>query len=411
MLKKHPAHFLLLSLFLCGYGLLSYYNLLVDDDVVMLRGVQAHGIVGATIDHYNSWNTRWMSFFFLHTWMSFWTETSSLLLYHFCTLLTLFFSCTYVLKALQKKEIVLQESTRSEMNFMSGLLSMAIVLSAFHIGDTWFWVNTSTMYGWNLIILMFALGLAIQPIQNKFLQDTLITLLGLYIGGAGEPAVICLGVLLPLVLYFAPQKSSPFKPHIINFLIGLSVSFGIALAGTGHGKREAALPQLSTMDWLYMSSYFTAKISLFHASLRILLSAILLYPIFSRSKNTTPTFPLLKGSLIAVSLWLLVVLLHSFFITYIMGDYGPPRAWSFIGWMTVFVLACWLYEYGSLIPKMLANIFGWILVPVFVFYVYVQWKELPEYNAYVKKVQSQEIIFEIEKVPSSGLLHSITSGN
>ena len=67
MLNRIPQYLLLL-LFVLGFGLLAFYNVLMDDDLVMLRGVEAHGIVGATIDHYDSWNTRWMSFFFLHTW-------------------------------------------------------------------------------------------------------------------------------------------------------------------------------------------------------------------------------------------------------------------------------------------------------------------------------------------------------
>ncbi|MBK7683996.1 MAG: hypothetical protein IPJ26_16735 [Bacteroidetes bacterium] len=399
--------YLLLLLFLLGFGLLAYYNVLMDDDLVMLRGVHAHGIVGATIDHYDSWNTRWMSFFFLHTWMSFWTEDSSPLLYHLFTLGSLLFVSDLFLRSLQANKGLNAFTSTSDRILKSGLFTAAIIISSFHIGDTWFWVNTSTMYGWNLIALLGAVSISIKPLQNKFIQDSLITFLGLYVGGAAEPAVVCLFVILIGVLYYKSARTQEYRNHIINFLIGISVSFGIALAGDGHSKREAALPDLSMMDWLIHSGYFSAKIAFIHAPLRIFLVLTLLYPVFSSNSNTTK-LSLGKGTLYALMAWLFVVVLHTYFITYVMGDYGPPRAWSFISFVSVLIGAWWLFHYSDKIPSFVVQISTWVSVGIIAFVVYTQAIELPPYSTYVKKVNAKEILFDANAVPKAGLLHRVS---
>ena len=399
--------YLLFLLFLLGFGLLAYYNVLVDDDLVMLRGVQAHGIVGATIDHYDSWNTRWMSFFFLHTWMSFWTEDSSPLLYHLFTLGSLFFVSDLFLRSLQANKGLSAYTSTSDRILKSGLFTAAIIISSFHIGDTWFWVNTSTMYGWNLIALLGAVSISIKPLQNKFIQDSLITFLGLYVGGAAEPAVVCLFVILVGVLYYKNDRTQEYRNHIINFLIGMSVSFGIALAGEGHSKREAALPDLPIMDWFIHSGYFSAKIASIHAPLRIFLVLTLLYPIFSNN-NSTAKLSLGKGTVYALLAWLFVVVMHTYFITYVMGDYGPPRAWSFISFVSVLFGAWWLFNYSNKIPSLVIQISTWVSVGIFAFVVYTQVIELPQYSTYVKKVNAKEILFDANTVPKAGLLHKVS---
>ncbi len=406
MLTLIPRYLLLL-LFLLGFGLLAYYNVLVDDDLVMLRGVQAHGIVGATIDHYDSWNTRWMSFFFLHTWMSFWTEDSSPLFYHLFTLGSLFFVSDLFLRSLQANKGLSLFTSTSDRILKSGLFTAAIIISSFHIGDTWFWVNTSTMYGWNLIVLLGAVSICIKPLRNKFIQDSLITFLGLYMGGAAEPAVVCLFVILMGLLYYKTDRTQEYRNHIINFLIGMSVSFGIALAGDGHSKREAALPDLPIMDWFIHSGYFSAKIAFIHAPLRIFLVLTLLYPIFSNNNNTTK-LSLGKGTVYALMVWLFVVLLHTYFITFVMGDYGPPRAWSFISFASVLICGWWLFQYANKIRTVAIQLSTWISVFIIAYVVYTQAIELPPYSAYVKKVNAKEILFDVNAVPKAGLLHRVS---
>ncbi|MBL0096804.1 MAG: hypothetical protein IPP46_10160 [Bacteroidetes bacterium] len=174
MFKRLSSHGLIILLGSLVWGVLSYYNVLVDDDVVMLRSVKDAGIVGATIGQYETWNTRWMSFFFLHTWMNFWNENSSPLLYHLVTLMALVLASRRLVMAMISKRWIAASSNLQEW-FFAGLISTALVVSSYHIGDTWFWVNTSTMYGWNLIALLLAISLVLSPLKNNLLQDILLT--------------------------------------------------------------------------------------------------------------------------------------------------------------------------------------------------------------------------------------------
>ncbi|MBK9636729.1 MAG: hypothetical protein IPO63_02535 [Bacteroidetes bacterium] len=187
----------------------------------------------------------------------------------------------------------------------------------------------------------------------------------------------------------------------------MSVSFGIALAGDGHSKREAALPDLSVMDWLIHSGYFSAKIACIHAPLRIFLVLTLLYPIFSNN-NTTPKLSVGKGTVYALVAWLFVVVLHTYFITFVMGDYGPPRAWSFISFVSVLIGGWWLFNYANKIPSVVLQISTWVAVIIIGYVVYIQVIELPPYLAYLKKVNGKEIMFDVNAVPKSGLLHRLS---
>lgn len=191
-----------------GYLLLSYYNALLDDDIVMLRSVREQGIIGATIGQYESWNTRWMSFLFLHSWMYFWNEDSSPLLYHLFTLTTLLCSFRRLARGLSAKGLI-NPAGKAEIRFYAALMTAALLAATYHIGDTWFWVNTSTMYGWNLTAIVCTLSLVLLPLKNSLLQDIFISHAGLYVGGAAEPAVACLLILLPSLLFFKRNSAHP----------------------------------------------------------------------------------------------------------------------------------------------------------------------------------------------------------
>ncbi len=399
---------ILLLLTIAGWLFLSWYNVLLDDDLVMLEAVKKGGILEATIGHYNTWNTRWMSFFFLHCWMTCWNEESSLFFYHLFTLLALLYSSHRMVKAMILSGWISTAYPIQEWLF-AGFISAALITGTFHIGDTWFWVNTSTMYGWNLILILFAMGLTLMPVKNRLLQSSLMTFTGLYTGGASEPAVACLLLILPALLFSGKKISAAYKPHILIFLIGMSVSFAIALAGEGHGKREAALPDLTFQNWILKSAYFSAKIAFFHSPLRLLLMLVLLLPVFSITENRTSPPPR-KALLVAAGGWIMLVTIHTSFITFIMGDYGPERSWSFISFFSLFLVSWYIRYYSVVTPVILKKAAMWAAVMLVTVVFAMQVKEIPFYTDYVRKVKAKEILYDPKSVPPSGLLHRITMG-
>jgi hypothetical protein len=133
----------------------------------------------------------------------------------------------------------------------------------------------------------------------------------------------------------------------------------------------------------------------------------LLYPIFSNNSSTAK-LSVGKGTVYALMAWLFVVVLHTYFITFVMGDYGPPRAWSFISFVSVLIGAWWLYNYANKIPAIVVQISTWVSVGIIGFVVYTQAIELPPYSTYVKKVNGKEILFDVKAEPKAGLLHRVS---
>lgn len=389
----------------------AFYNCMVDDDLIMWSSVQRAGILGATVEQYHSWNTRWMSFLFLHTWMYFLRPDSSLLLYHTVTFTALWLAFWRLVRV-PVINAALRPEMRAKTLLTAALLSMALLLCTFDIADTWYWMNTSTMYGWNLIVLLFAAGLLLQPLKNERLQDSLLTFLGLYYGGASEPSV---GIYLLSVggLYvFRRNLLQPYRKHLLNFSIGVAVGFLIAWFGTGHGKRDAALPDLDTLALLTKGAYFTAKIALYHLPVRLLLAVSLLLSIWQPGllydRNGRATSLKITLRLLLTGLTLLTA--HTFFMVWIMGDYGPARAWSHISLLMMVLASAWLLTTDFEIRPLLQQGLLTVVLVVLLYTGYQQFTQLPTYRRYLDDVQSGKIIFSEMLVPENGLMHRVTMG-
>lgn len=387
------------------------YNRMVDDDLVMWATMNREGILGATMEHYHSWNTRWMSFLFLHTWMWFLKPDSSLLLYHLATFTALLLAFwrlvrTPVVNACIKPEM------RSQPLLAAGLLSLALLICTFDIADTWYWMNTSTMYGWNLIALIGAAGLVLQPLKRPFLQDSLLTFLGLYFGGASEPAVGIFLIVMAGAYRFRRTLIRPYSRHIINFSIGVAVGFFIAWLGTGHGKRDAALPDLEALGLLTRGAYFTAKIALYHLPLRLLFALPLLLSIWQPGslKEKSGGNTLLKTTIRIKVIGLVLLTAHTFFMVWIMGDYGPARAWSHISLLMMVLASIWILTSDIRIRLLLQNGMLGIVLSILLYTGYQQFTQLPVYRHYLDEVQSGKQLFDPTNVPESGMMHRTTIG-
>lgn len=382
---------------------LAWYNRMVDDDLLMLASVKSDGVLGATIGQYNTWNTRWMSFLFLHTWMWFLQPDSSLLLYHVTTFTALLLAFKRLVSIESVKDC-LRPEIKEQRWLVAGLLSVSLLICTFDIGDTWYWMNTSTMYGWNLIAILFALGLMLQPVKSNLLQDALLTFLGLYVGGAAEPAS---GILLLAIAggyYFYRAIIRKYSRHLVNFSIGIAVGFFIAWMGAGHGKRDAALPDLDLIGLLTKGSYFTAKIALYHLPLRLLIALPLLLSIWQPGKRYNGN-TLLKTTVRIKLIGIVLLAAHTFFMVWIMGDYGPGRAWSHISLLMILLSTAWILTTRFAIPDRLLRSLQIMVLAILLYTFHQQTQIVPAYSEYL---QNPPVNFEAGKVPESGMLHKKT---
>jgi hypothetical protein len=387
---------------------IAWYNRMVDDDLIMLAAVKRAGVLGATIEQYHSWNTRWMSFLHLHTWMWFLNAGSSLLLYHVTTFTTLVLAFWRLVRIPVVEECIKPEM-RPQPLLTASLLSLALLLCTFDIADTWYWMNTSTMYGWNLIALLFAIGLILQPLRRSFLQDSLLTFLGLYFGGASEPAVGIFLLSITGLYIYRKEQLQVHQRHLINFSIGVTVGFLIAWFGAGHAKRDAALPDLDAIGLLTKGAYFTAKIALYHLPLRLLIALPILLSIWQPGKRSNGN-SLLKTTLQIKLTGIALLTAHTFFMVWIMGDYGPARAWSHISLLIIILSSAWILTTNFQVRPMLLNVTLGIVLAALVYTGYQQYTQVPTYRNYLDNLQNGKIEFEPKNIPESGLMHRVTMG-
>ncbi|MFM1745866.1 MAG: hypothetical protein RLZZ630_1803 [Bacteroidota bacterium] len=404
MIRRYPIHALLLLVLLAGWILLSFYNVLVDDDLVFLRLLQEKGIAEATRYQYDTWNTRWMSFLWLHLWIGSFTPTGSLMPYHLFTLAALIAASYRSVRALQILNWV-REGSAADTLFMATLMAFAIIISSYHIGDTWFWVNTSTMYGWNLIFILWACSIVSKPFPSPLLSSSCLALCGLYTGGSAEPAVACLLFILP-VLLLINEISDDKRKHVLTFLIPMCISFLIAFIGKGHVKREEALPDADFLKWAGLSLWYSVRIVLVESPVRLLIVMALLWPL--RSPTMEPVKLPEHAFRCSILFCITTIVIHAGLIVAIMGDYGPPRALSFIGLAAVICLLLLLHSFDlkrfARSGKVLA-IAALLIASQVIFH---QFKVLSIYQKHVKDIVSGKIEFRAEDVPDSGLLHRIT---
>jgi hypothetical protein len=382
---------------------LAWYNRMVDDDLVMWATLDREGILGATREHYNTWNTRWMSFLFLHTWMSFLRPDTTLFFYHLTTFTVLLLACWRLVRTEAAKEN-LRPEIRENTLLAAGLLSIALLICTFDIGDTWFWMNTSTMYGWNLIVFILALGLTLQPVKHSFTQESLLTFLGLYFGGAAEPAVGIYLLAVAGVYFFQREQYRKYSRHLINFSIGVAVGFLIAWFGTGHAKRDAALPDLDVLRLITKGGYFTLKIALYHLPLRLLLALPVLLSIWQSGKRYNRQ-TLLKNTVRIKLAGLILLACHTYFMVWIMGDYGPARAWSHISLLMLILTTAWILTTRLTVSDNLLRGLNILVLALLLYTCYQQTQVVPAYSEYL---QNPPAHFEAAKVPESGMLHRRT---
>jgi hypothetical protein len=401
---------------------LSFFNRLMNDDLLMLQAVKDHGITGATQLLYEKWNTRWASLLWVNTWYSFWDMDSHPFWYHIITLDFIIGAFMRLLQSLQKRNYFPTVNLFTTICW-SFLCTGALVAATYHIGDTWFWVNTSAMYGWNLGFFILAMGILLE--EEKSITDLLLVIgCGIFIGGAAEPFAVLL-LLSGLLCFVMPSiRQVIYRDRaFLFFLLAIWVSFGFAYAGSGHAVRSTLLPTVSVLSAIAKGLYFGLKIIVIHSPLRLLATTFLFIPFYFIGRmyadGHTISFKtyFLKYKLPAFSIWCCWVFLHAIIITKIMGDYGPARAWSSISLATVIMVAYlwWMAGKNNLLqeatilsilirltPFLIAGI---CLVQFFTLQTYSKALDQRMELLFTAKEKNDTATLVLPPLPSSGFLH------
>lgn len=88
-----------------------------------------------------------------------------------------------------------------------------------------------------------------------------------------------------------------------------------------------------------------------------------------------------------------------------MGDYGPPRAWSFLSLWLMAVSGWWLYHHAFRINEKLRSGLQLISLALILTTAIQQFRVIPEYSRVAREVNAEQLPFDDQKLPDNGLLH------
>ena len=148
------------------------------------------------------------------------------------------------------------------MNFIaSGYAVVAFFYACFSISDVFFWVNTSTMYLFGCIAILFAIA-EITTENHSVWSYLRLAGFGLFTAGAYEPLVFTCMVSLVVILSWLVYQHGwnvwrlPVDKKVIILLSALMLGFAISYSGEGHVVRASFLPQTSIAfkGWVWIKA-------------------------------------------------------------------------------------------------------------------------------------------------------------
>jgi hypothetical protein len=327
--------------FLILYFILSCNNRLAADDYYFLKNANDYGIWNGMLEAYHSWVTRWFAILFLNLAFKSYSLFHSLFPYHLFTLVVFIIAVIGFMNILFKKFDVKFPSII--LLLYSILFISAFFFFTFNIGETWFWVTSTTMYLWSLIFFLAGLTVIIQP-GNQLWKKFFCFLCFLFIGGASEStAISILFLLLVWIIYiffksgFALeifQKDARIKLLIIA-IVAIVASLFISYMGEGRSLRQSALPHTGILTAKFISLKSFVKLLLFYLPLKIhwflFFSIPWIYLGHQLNSEKKENIGKVFGKLIRFfSAFLLLSFISFIPVSYLLGETGPFRTWILI---------------------------------------------------------------------------------
>ncbi len=338
---------ILLSAFLVLYFILSMNSRLSADDFFFLKNLEVHGWWQSMVISWESWVTRWASVLWLNSIFSLFLLTGNFLFFHIITLLMLCFAL-YRLSAFSidffirnRKQTSPGLSTLSDLprhsRFAVSLLISFFVLTA-DVGETFFWITSSSMYLWGFIAFCFLLAEVLRG-QQSTSSIAVCVITAAFVGGSAEALAIPTLIVLLMILAFQVSKKM-FKPATAVSIAVLLISILISYSGEGRTIRQSALPDSSLIQSVLLTFRSFVQIELYFLTEKFFWIPL----IFVSWMGFGASLTLNLNLNIKYFSWLLVgfFLLCFIFIfptCYLLGEIPPLRAGIFIGFLNCCLLS------------------------------------------------------------------------
>ena len=337
---------ILLSAFLLFYFILSMNSRMVADDFYFLKNFQDHGWWQSVSVSWHSWITRWASVFWLNVIFSLFTLTGNFLFFHIITLLMLCFALYrwststvdfFLAERRSKFPGIAAVADLPRHSRFTICLFVSFFLLTASIGETFFWITSSSMYLWGFIAFCFLTAEVFKGRRN--LNSFIIILLtAAFIGGAAEAiALAALLLLSVIIVYRLVRKKTDL--HSLVALSVLTVSLIVSYAGEGRALRQSALPQNSVIDALLLTVKSMARIEIYFIREKLIWLILFFISWMGFAENITlPATIKWKSVFGMLSGFILLCFIFVFPACYLLGEIPPLRAWILAGFLNCCIL-------------------------------------------------------------------------
>lgn len=397
-------------LFVVIFFIVSYSNRFAEDDFVFSDAVIQNGIWNATLGNYYSWNTRWISIAWLNTWYKLIANGVPIFVFNWMSLL---FMCVSVYRVIIN---FLGDKSIFKNILLSIIFCSCLFFATFNIPDTWFWINSTTMYLWNIGFLCLAVCVVTKQSQLTWLDFLMVIMCGLYIGASSEPLVITLLLIIPvlgIIKRFLQIKIS--IPVITYFWVSILLAFAIAFYGTGHSERSNALPQTTLLNAAGKNFYFTLKILMWHFPAHLiplfLMSVPWLYIGYINKSETNKSNALTPLYLKGILLLFVLTYINTLPVVYLMGDYGPSRAWMPVSFYITSTVAFLFYKTGCQLKVRFTSAIRFFEVTALLAFGLLVSTGIYQIKTAKEYAKMYDLKIPFDQLPESGWLHSAKAGS
>jgi len=404
---------------------LCYYNRLAVDDFHFMSNLNNYGVIGGTIYEYDTWNTRFTAIFLNLLVLKLNMYTCwALFIYGLCSILVFFTSIFLFLKSIFKL-LTIDVNKLLQLNLAIFVVN-AIFFCTFKIDETWFWLNTSCMYLWSVMLIFPGVAWILYQGRNIVLAIFACLTFG-FIGGASEPIAIMVCVLLAVfiicVFFKWIQISVPRNTLIIRSTIALFfclTTFSILYFGEGLKVRSSTFQSISVFSSLVLNLKLCYLIIIHRLPTMILFVLAFTFPaIFLGCKYLKSIYNPWRKIFFLTIIYLTIIYLHQLSITYITQDVGAYRALFPMTIYTILYFSLIWFIIGNKVrigKKVLKYIFVSLLAVSSLLNTYTLFQQkihVTKYaNAYDQRMkeilqnQNKDTLLILKPLPPSGFLYS-----
>lgn len=339
-------------IFLVSFLWNGFHNRPAHDDFEFLTKVKELGIVGSAGFYYDHWNTRWSAILLANVFYEVYLSAQTFLPFHLLTLIVWATSVLLLVRNVTRR--CGSEVNRTQLILITICVMMGTFFATFSIADSFYWINTSAMYLWNLIACTIFAASYTGTVSRTF-KYIIAAVTGSYIGGSGETFVVVLSVYLMTILIINIFIKTLEQPSLLLAFLGFLVAgFIISYLGQGHVVRSGFLPDTDIMFKLWVLVKSMVKFFMIKLPPKIIPLVLFSLPWYYTGHKFRKHGILIsdristdKMIIASVAIVCSTALLTFIPLAWLMSEMGPERSWNHLSWILYLNFSIILFFLGN----------------------------------------------------------------